>query len=79
MFTRCIMVRLSPKLLQRIQNEAKKQHISRSELVRTAIGDYLALREAKEGPRPSEPPPRRPSILDVPVVNWTPEGRKTGT
>jgi hypothetical protein len=78
-FTKSIRFGLTPGLLLRIRSAARKQQVSVSELVRTAVARYLGdLGEQFSSQHPPEAEPRKRNLfgvplLDIPLVNWTRE------
>jgi hypothetical protein len=82
-FTKRIQFALTPWLFKRIRKEAQQQKVSVSNLVRTAVEKHLGeliWRRIEtinvEKPTPTEKP-KRASLLDTPVVQWTPEEEET--
>jgi len=77
-FTKRIQFALTPWLAKRIRKEARQQKVSLSELVRTAVEKHLGeLVWHRVEARQPEAKSRKPSLLDTPVVLWTPEEEET--
>jgi hypothetical protein len=78
-FTKSIRFGLAPSLLSLIRTAAKKQNISVSELVRTAVARHLGdLGQQPSSQHPPEPEPKKRNsfgvrLLDMPLANWTRE------
>jgi hypothetical protein len=77
-FTKSIRFGLTPWLFRRIRAEAKRQKVCVNELVRTAMETHLGelIWQRVEAKQP-EAKPRKPSLLDTPVVLWTREEEET--
>jgi hypothetical protein len=77
-FTKSIRFGLTPWLFRRIRAEAKRQRVSVNELVRTATERHLGelIWQRVEATQP-EAKPRKPSLLETPVVIWPPEEEAT--
>jgi hypothetical protein len=72
-FTKSIRFGLTPWLFRRIRAEAKRQKVSVNELVRTAMETHLGeLIWQRVEARQPEAKPKKPSLLDTPVVIWSP-------
>jgi hypothetical protein len=73
-FTKSIRFGLTPWLFRRIRAQAKRQKVSVNELVRTAMERQLGeLIWQRVEARQPEAKPKKPSLLDTPVVLWTPQ------
>jgi hypothetical protein len=72
-FTKSNRFGLTPWLFRRIRAEAKRQRVSVNELVRTATDRHLGelIWQRVEATQP-EAKPRKPSLLETPVVIWSP-------
>jgi hypothetical protein len=77
-FTKSIRFGLTPWLFRRIRAQAKRQKVSVNELVRTAMERHLGeLIWRRVKARQPEAKPKKPSLLDTPVVLWTREEEET--
>jgi hypothetical protein len=74
-FTKRIQFGLTPWLWRRRREEAQQQKVSVNKLVRTALalGKHLEANWSGKGRgRQPEAKSREPSLLDTPVVLWSP-------
>jgi hypothetical protein len=77
-FTKSIRFGLTPWLFRRIRAEAKRQKVSVNELVRSAMEKHLGgLIWQRVEARQLEAKSKKSSLLDTPVVIWTPEEEAT--
>ena len=70
--TKFLRLGLTPELLDETRNEAKRQKVSVSALIRTALQKHLGeLNQRRLVASDVEDKPKRASLLDTPVVFWT--------
>ncbi len=73
-FSKSVRFGLTPWLWRRLRMQAQEQNVSVSELVRTAVEKHLGelIWQKVEARRPEAESPN-PTVLNTPVVRWTPE------